>query len=475
MVGKLIAVLAINMACHSMPVVSSSSSGYSYASITRLAFVPSSSRSCNRYKSEYNNNKINYLLSSSYLRLSQPDKGDLYSDDELFELLNLHETLNPPEKGLFSGEGDDNNSNGEINEESLIFGGIHDWVLDTLNDDVKSTTNNDIGIVQSSGSPTEVSAIPGLHDLVLETIEEIDSSAASEQQASNLQTLLSKRKPLITAIATDIDGTLLAGQYLHPTTEEAVVKAISHADKMSDKFFFPATGKSRRGAIDSLGPKLGPLVDQCPGVYIQGLYCVDADGNVVYEQKLSTSAIKAAEQLVKTNDISIVGYDGDDLYSTELTDIVVHLSEFYGEPTVKLIEKENDKILLAAHEPGLHKLLLMDDDIEKLAKIRLELEKLADLHDATVTQALPTMLELLPSGCSKANGVQKMCDHLGIDPASQLLALGDAENDVSMLDLASIGVAVGNACPQAKGVADFIMDERHDEGGAGVAIDLFGF
>lgn len=420
------------------------------------------------------------MLSSSYLRLSRPDKGDLYSDDELFELLNLHDALNPSESGLFSGGVDDNNSNSneEISEESVLTGGIHDWVLDTLNDDIKSTNDSDVGNGQSS----EISAIPGLHDLVLETIEEIDSTdvddssyTLNEQTASNLQTLLSEKKPLIAAIATDIDGTLLAGQYLHPTTEEALVKAINHADKISDKHFFPATGKSRRGAIDSLGPKLGPLVSQCPGVYIQGLYCVDADGKVVYEEKLSTSAIRAAEQLVKANDISIVGYDGDDLYSTELTDIVVHLSEFYGEPTVKLIEKENDNIMLADHESGLHKLLLMDDDIEKLTKIRIELEKLATQHDATVTQALPTMLELLPAGCSKANGVQKMCEHLGIDPSTQLLALGDAENDCGMLELASIGVAVGNACSQAKNVADFIMDERHDEGGAGIAMDLFGF
>lgn len=397
------------------------------------------------------------MLSSSYLRSSQPDKGDLYSDDELFELLNLHETINPPEKGLFSSGGDNNsNSNGEINEESVIFGGIHDWVLDTLNDD-KATTNNGIGIL---GDKIE---------------DEDNSYTLNEQKVTNLQTLLSERKPSITSIATDIDGTLLAGQYLHPTTEEAVVKAINYADKLPDKHFFPATGKSRRGAIDSLGPKLGPLVSSCPGVYIQGLYCVDANGNVVYEQKLSTSAIKAAEQLVKANDISIVGYDGDDLYSTKLTDIVVHLSEFYGEPTVKLIEKENDNIPLSEHEPGLHKLLLMDDDVDKLAKIRIELEKLANQHDATVTQALPTMLELLPAGCSKANGVQKMCEHLGIDPASQLLALGDAENDAGMLELASIGIAVGNACLRAKEVANFIMDERHDEGGAGIAMNLFGF
>jgi hydroxymethylpyrimidine pyrophosphatase-like HAD family hydrolase len=85
------------------------------------------------------------------------------------------------------------------------------------------------------------------------------------------------------------------------------------------------------------------------------------------------------------------------------------------------------------------------------------------------------MLELLPAGCSKANGVQRVCEALGINPAEELLALGDAENDLGMLQMACIGVAVGNACPLARDAADFIMKERHDEGGAGLAMNLFAF
>jgi hypothetical protein len=38
-----------------------------------------------------------------------------------------------------------------------------------------------------------------------------------------------------------------------------------------------------------------------------------------------------------------------------------------------------------------------------------------------------------------------------------------------MLQMAAIGVAVGNACPQARDASDFIMKERNDEGGAGLA------
>jgi hydroxymethylpyrimidine pyrophosphatase-like HAD family hydrolase len=85
------------------------------------------------------------------------------------------------------------------------------------------------------------------------------------------------------------------------------------------------------------------------------------------------------------------------------------------------------------------------------------------------------MVEWLPSGCSKALGVEKLCQKLGIDPSTELLAMGDGENDVERLQLASIGVAVGNAGPLAQEASDFVVTEKNDEGGAGAAMDVLGF
>ena len=116
----------------------------------------------------------------------------------------------------------------------------------------------------------------------------------------------------------------------------------------------------------------------------------------------------------------------------------------------------------------------MDDDTDKLTNlVRPKLEQLAQQYDACVTQALPTMLELLPKGCSKAIGVAKLCKALDIDMKNELLAIGDAENDAGMLDDACLGVAVGNACPRARDAADVILDQTNDDGGAGVAIEAF--
>ncbi len=144
-----------------------------------------------------------------------------------------------------------------------------------------------------------------------------------------------------------------------------------------------------------------------------------ADGQVVFEKKLNPTAVEAAEELVANMNVAVVAYDGDDLYTTDLSRIEpVELHEKWGEPASKEIPS------LVGHAPGCHKLLIMDNDAEKLkTKVRPVLEELAKKHDCVVTMAIPTMLELLPSGCSKANGVEKLCEHLGIDPASQLLTL----------------------------------------------------
>lgn len=152
---------------------------------------------------------------------------------------------------------------------------------------------------------------------------------------------------------------------------------------------------------------------------LKGLYCLGNNHEVVYEQKLTSAAVEAAEELLAAVDVAVVGYDGDDLYTTDVNRTeVVELHEKFGEPASEKISS------LTGHLPGVHKLLLMDNDIEKLnQEVRPRLEELAKEYKCVVTQAVPTMLELLPFGCSKAKGVQMLCEHLGVDPATQLLTL----------------------------------------------------
>ena len=317
------------------------------------------------------------------------------------------------------------------------------------------------------------SLIPSIHDLVMMAVGEADSPTTSSRGSLYpwLTDDIRERSNKITAIASDVDGTLIGSdQKIHPRTKAAIQKAVeaSFSPKKNLKWFFPATGKTRAGAMNSLGPELAALLMSCPGVFIQGLYCVIGD-TVIFEQKLENRAVQACETLVADTGTSIIAYDGDTLYTTELTETVIKLHAVYGEPLSKEVAS------ISALSDGVHKILICDEDPDKLVNVvRPQLEILAAANNARVTQAVPTMLELLPGGCSKALGVEKLCEKLGINPRVHLLALGDAENDAEMLQMASIGVVMGNGSPAARKAGDIVLDETSDEGGAGLAMEVLG-
>jgi haloacid dehalogenase-like hydrolase len=79
-------------------------------------------------------------------------------------------------------------------------------------------------------------------------------------------------------------------------------------------------------------------------------------------------------------------------------------------------------------------------------------------------------LMVVPAGVSKGTGLLAALDELGIS-AHNVLAVGDAENDLALLHLSEIGVAVANAVPSLREHADLVLEEAD---GAGVAALLTG-
>ena len=73
---------------------------------------------------------------------------------------------------------------------------------------------------------------------------------------------------------------------------------------------------------------------------------------------------------------------------------------------------------------------------------------------------------------SKARGIDRLCEHFGIDK-KDTYAFGDSLNDIEMLKMVNVGVAMGNAQDEAKAVADYITD-RIDEDGIRNALMHFG-
>ncbi|MER5838704.1 HAD hydrolase family protein, partial [Streptomyces sp. NPDC002130] len=77
------------------------------------------------------------------------------------------------------------------------------------------------------------------------------------------------------------------------------------------------------------------------------------------------------------------------------------------------------------------------------------------------------LIELSAPGITKASGLVAAAERFGFD-LSGLVAFGDMPNDIPMLGLARLGVAMGNAHPEAKAAADEVTDANSENGVAKV-------
>ena len=83
--------------------------------------------------------------------------------------------------------------------------------------------------------------------------------------------------------------------------------------------------------------------------------------------------------------------------------------------------------------------------------------------DLTFALAETTALESSPKGISKASGLRELCNFLEID-IKDTVAVGDAPNDIEVLQAAGIAAVMGNASAEIKKLADFVTDDNDNDG-----------
>lgn len=80
-----------------------------------------------------------------------------------------------------------------------------------------------------------------------------------------------------------------------------------------------------------------------------------------------------------------------------------------------------------------------------------------------VTRWHPGGVDLIAKGGGKSSAILRLLDKMGILP-EETIAFGDGENDMGMLELAGIGVAMGNAEEQVRKIADYVTSDIDEDG-----------
>lgn len=104
--------------------------------------------------------------------------------------------------------------------------------------------------------------------------------------------------------------------------------------------------------------------------------------------------------------------------------------------------------------------LVCEENAKIIANARTELEMLKQFE---VVTSEVNYVEVMKQGCSKGAAVRRLAQVLGIEQR-EILCIGDNENDISMINYAGCGIAMGNACEVLKQAADFITDTNTNSG-----------
>ncbi|MCC0639751.1 MULTISPECIES: Cof-type HAD-IIB family hydrolase [unclassified Clostridioides] len=130
------------------------------------------------------------------------------------------------------------------------------------------------------------------------------------------------------------------------------------------------------------------------------------------------------------------------------------------EDKIEIIENASCEILLERAEDEILKCIFFSENSESLRKAKEEFKSQEDLE---VVSSGKINFEVMSKGTSKGIALKKFCEILGID-SKEVICIGDNENDISMIEFAGLGIAMGNATDEVKSKADFVTDTNINDG-----------
>ena len=259
---------------------------------------------------------------------------------------------------------------------------------------------------------------------------------------------------MIKLIAIDMDGTLLNSK--KELLEETKHYFKNFHNKNTETLLVLCTGRPECG----IRPYLKDL-----GYLEENHYIISQNGANIYESQtgkrvmdafVDSAAIQKWIELGKKHGVSVMGAGVDYYYS------------FDEDPTewmefdVKLV---SGKLKRIPTEESLnidfYKILLMGDE-EQLNKFETFIPQ--EWRDEFyVVRSQKYLVEVLTKGVNKAFGLEKLAQKLNIQP-SEIAAIGDAANDIEMLEYAGLAIAMGNASEEVKAISDIVTDTNENNG-----------
>ncbi len=245
----------------------------------------------------------------------------------------------------------------------------------------------------------------------------------------------------IKTIFIDFDGTLYS-HYCNAVVD-STVKAIKKVQAKGIKVFL-CTGRTPSELIwfDLKG------IEFDGGIFTNGQLIVDKQGKVIIEHPIEGELKDKVISMFNEKKISTYISTEYGLYLNFVDNACIKCQNAVNSLVPQIGEYKNEKIYMAS--------AFYDND-ETYNEI-IKLQEIAD-----ITQWTQGAVDIVPLGVCKSSAIKELIEKLNID-ISQTMAIGDGENDITMVEECGIGIAMGNSIDKLKQSANYVTSHIDDDG-----------
>ena len=254
-----------------------------------------------------------------------------------------------------------------------------------------------------------------------------------------------RREQMKKAVFFDIDGTLWDEKMQIPDSTKTAIRKL----RENGHYAFICSGRSRSNIRSRHLLDIGfdGVIASC-GTHI------DFHKEKVFEVLLNEKQISHALETLKKHNMPAVLEGPKYVY--------VNPEDFLDDPYVIFLRKElGDELKEIGEDCSKICINKMSADIGS-ADVNAFRKDLGEDFDVIIHER-DNIVEINPSGHSKATGIQKVCEFFDI-PKEETYAFGDSANDIEMLQFVAHGVAMGNGTEDAKDAAEYVTTGIHADG-----------
>ena len=271
--------------------------------------------------------------------------------------------------------------------------------------------------------------------------------------------------PKYKLVVSDLDGTLLVNSHLPEFNLNSIKKIREKGVK-----FCIATGRTIQSTRYILKELDSYNKENEYSILFNGCTIIEnKDNKILYFKGIEYEIANKLFEIGKKYNVMLLVYTIDACYVWKSYENEVKRQEKLDEKLTFMTDLNID--FIKEKKIPVTKIIFGSEDNKYLLEIKKELDKIFK-DDVSVSFSSEVYLEINSNNVNKGIALEWLSNYLKIN-INETIAIGDNNNDLSMIEKAGLGICVKNAIDNIKSKAKYVTEKKFDEGAVKEVLDKF--